>query len=278
MASFRAIALSAALFAVSSISAHAGGYGGSVKDAYAPVPVYSYGPTWYLRVDGGYAQYDEPIMIEDGISHLIETDIDGNWNVGGGIGRYFTSNIRGDVTVEHRFESDVRGTLGDRYARLPGERTFGMDSLLVLANLYYDFDLRSRFTPYLGVGLGWVRHETKEGSVDDHCGCDGVVQGDTKDSVAAAFMAGASIALLGNRGGGHGHRYGRAVGVKDDFVEPVSNRNLYLDVGYRFLYLGEALSGPVRGVVNGRQEESKDPTVEDIHAHEIRFGLRYDFY
>ena len=272
MASIRgAILLGSTLLLAASVSAHAGGmYDGSIKDGYASAPVYSPGPTWYFRVDGGYGHYDDPIMIEDGINHLIDTEIEGHWNVGGGFGRYFTPNIRGDVTVEHRFETEVKGTLGNNAALLPGERRFGLSSTLVLANLYYDFDLRSRFTPYVGVGLGWVRHKTQGGVVDGSCGCDGTVEGDSKDSVAAAFMAGAAINLFRNRG------HADVVSVKDEYVAPRSSRNLYFDVGYRFLYLGEGTSGPVRGVVNGTPEVSRDPTVEDIHAHEIRFGLRYD--
>jgi len=30
-------------------------------------------------------------------------------------------------------------------------------------------------------------------------------------------------------------------------------------------------------VTGAGTQVSKDPTVEDIHAHELRFGLRYDF-
>ncbi len=268
-----AVLLSAALLVFSAVDGHAGGmYDGSVKDGYAPTHSYSHGgPSWYFRVDGAYGHYDDPIMIEDGINHLTDTNIEGHWSVGGGIGRYFTENVRGDVTVEHRFETDVVGTLGNNAALLPGERQFSMSSTLVLANLYYDFDMRSRFTPYLGVGLGWVRHRTKDGIVEGLCGCDGTVDGATEDSVAAAFMAGASIGLLGHRG------RTQAVSIKDEYVAPTVSRNLYLDVGYRFLYLGEGRTGPVRGVVNGRPEVSQDPTVEDIHAHEVRFGLRYDF-
>jgi opacity protein-like surface antigen len=67
--------------------------------------------------------------------------------------------------------------------------------------------------------------------------------------VAGAFMAGFSVALL---------------------------NNLKFDSGYRFLYLGQADSGPVtyRGVVTGTGQKV---SLEEIHAHEVRFGLRYDF-
>ena len=78
-------------------------------------------------------------------------------------------------------------------------------------------------------------------------------------SVAAAVMAGVTtkLAKIGNAG-----------------------RDLYFDLGYRFLYLGGVETGPVNTIDtgSGAVSVSKDPKVEDIHAHEVRFGLRYDIH
>ena len=63
---------------------------------------------------------------------------------------------------------------------------------------------------------------------------------------------------------------------KDAPVQGSSGRNLYLDVGYRFLYLGETATGPVTLINTAGTLVSRDPTVEEIHAHEFRVGLRYD--
>ena len=65
-------------------------------------------------------------------------------------------------------------------------------------------------------------------------------------------------------------------GIKDGPVAVDSGRGLYLDVGYRFLYLGETATGPVSLTNTSGTIVSRDPTVEDIHAHEFRVGLRYD--
>ena len=43
---------------------------------------------------------------------------------------------------------------------------FGVKNMVALANLYYDFDTRSHFTPYLGVGLGFARNTTSAGHVN----------------------------------------------------------------------------------------------------------------
>ncbi|MEO1720504.1 MAG: outer membrane beta-barrel protein, partial [Pseudomonadota bacterium] len=232
---------------------------GSIKDDGAYIPSAQSAARWYVRLDGSYANHDDPILVEQGIDTLTESSIENTWTFGGGIGVYFTDSLRGDLTYERRFEADVRGDLNHPNATLPGTRKFGLKSDLFLANMYYDFDNRSRFTPYIGAGLGFVRHTTTKGTVES-CGCvTGEIAGKDTWHVAAALMAGAQIKLF---------------------------RGLSLDTGYRFLYLGEAETGAVSitdrtvspGVTTGATEVSDDPIVEDLHAHEFRIGLRYDFH
>lgn len=226
-------------------------YGGSIKDGGYMAPMTAPEPRLYFRVDGGYAFHDDPTMVENGIYDLTETSIGNAWTVGGGVGMYFSRNVRADITVDHRFNADVEGNLADHAATLEGVRRFGLSSTVALANVYYDFDTRSRFTPYVGVGLGFVHHKTKDGTVDNPCGgCTGIVEGDSSTHVAAALMAGFSVAL---------------------------RDRLMLDAGYRFLYLGETATGPVTFNCGAcTQTVSEDPTVESIHAHEFRVGLRYN--
>ncbi len=272
----QALAVSVVMVTLGSAGASAADmYDGSVKDGYIPAPPVESTPssTWYLRMDGAYASYDDPIMVEDHIYDLTNTGIDGAWSLGGGIGRHIGQGFRFDVTYDYRFEADVSGTLKNHAATLDGTRDFGLKSHLLLANLYYDFNQGGRFSPYLGVGLGWVRHKTTEGTVVDTCGCTGTITGDSTDSVAAAFMAGVTVNLTAGRN--QPVSYGGS--TKDAPIIVANNRGLLLDVGYRFLYLGDASTGPVVGNFGGgRYEVSEDPTIENIHAHEIRFGLRYN--
>ena len=213
----------------------------------APMPIRQAAPLWWSgRPEMGSASHDRPIMVEDGVYDLVLTSIDRTWTGGLGIGRYFTSNVRGDLTWDRRFETDVKGTNADGTSPFPGERRFGLKSDVFLANLYYDFDLRSHFTPYIGLGLGMVRHETTAGEVVNPCGCDAVIDGHSNWNVAGALMAGFSLA------------------VRERFM---------IDAGYRFLYLGETRSGAITGTMP-LAARAEDPTVEDIHAHEFRIGLR----
>ncbi|MGD9785681.1 MAG: outer membrane protein [Hyphomicrobiaceae bacterium] len=271
----RSLTLGVAILALAATSASAADmYEGSVKDGYVAAPVEMAAPSsWYLRLDGARGFHDDPIMVEDHIYDLVDTSMGSNWSIGGGVGRYLGRGFRFDVTYDYRMESDMHGVLQNHAATLDGTREFGLKSHVLLANLYYDFNPGGRFSPYLGVGLGWARHITTEGRVVDTCGCTGTIEGDTTNSVAAAFMAGVTVNLTAGRGGEVIH----GGSTKDAPIVVASNRGLLLDIGYRFLYLGDAATGPVNGDFGGGVVVvSEDPVVENIHAHEFRFGLRYN--
>ena len=254
-------------------AADLGGYrGGSIKDDGMPPLMAQSAARFYIRADGSYAHYDRPVITEDHQYDLVNNKIDGAWAFGGGVGYYFNKNIRGDLTYEHRFNADVSGEIVDPAATLGGSRHFNLKSDLYLANLYYDFDSRGRFTPYLGAGLGWVDHKTGAGTVLDSCGCTGTIASGGGSSVAAALMAGVAINLTGRGAPAGSGEYGGGDAA----------RNLYLDLGYRFLYLGDVSTGAVTANVGagpgpGKVLVAADPTVAEIHAHEFRVGLRYDF-
>jgi opacity protein-like surface antigen len=251
-------------------AADLGGYpGGGLKDYGYQPQIVARNPSFYVRLDAGIAAQDRPAMVENGVVDLNDTAIGRTWTLGGGIGYYFARNVRGDITYDHRFNSDVSGYRfdiaqtyaapgndchgGDPLALVQtscfGNREFGLTSDVFLANLYYDFDCRCHITPYLGVGLGFVRHKTSSGTVVNSAGVVGDIDGATSTNVAAALMGGFSMQL---------------------------RDHVAVDAGYRFLYLGETTTGQIRDR-QGAVIVASDATVEQIHAHEFRVGLRYDF-
>ena len=62
-------------------------------------------------------------------------------------------------------------------------------------------------------------------------------------------------------------------GLKDEPVAVNSGHALYLDFGYRFLYLGDVKTGDITWNLGN---PTVDPDVKNITAHQIRVGLRYD--
>ncbi len=244
-----------------------GARGGSLKDD-MPALMQQSAARFYVRADGSWANYDHPSITEDGKFDLVNARIGSSWSAGGGVGYYFNKNIRADLTYEHRFNASV--TSDNMDPNVGGPRNFGIKSDLYLANLYYDFDSRGRFTPYVGAGLGWVNHKTSASSFTDACGCQGTIDAGSSSSVAGALMAGMAVNLTGR-----GAPAGSGIIEGGDAA-----RNLYLDVGYRFLYLGDVVTGAVKGtpaVLGPATVVSSDPTVAGLTAHEFRVGLRYDF-
>jgi opacity protein-like surface antigen len=226
--------------------------GGSMKDGgYAPAIAYQSMPSWYLRGDFGWASYNEPFMFEPPNYHLSQTGINNTWSFGGGVGYYFSKNVRADLTLDWFKETDAHGSVLDPAATFQGRREFGLKSMVGLVNVYYDFDLRSRFTPYIGVGLGFAKNETTSGIIVPACPgvCVATIEGAKETNAAGALMAGFSAKL---------------------------RDRLHLDAGYRFLYLGNAHTGPITGTVAAVPTTSPDPKVEDIMVHQFRVGVRWD--
>jgi opacity protein-like surface antigen len=266
---FLGVMIAAASFAPAQAADLNGGRGGSIKDDGMPTLMAQSAARFYIRADGSYAHYDRPQIDIDGTYDLFNTKIDGNWSAGGGIGYYISKNWRADFTLEQRFNTDVTGSY--QATGFNADMKFGMKSTLGLFNVYYDFDTRSRFTPYVGAGLGWVDHKTSTGSIIDSCGCMSTIESGSNTSAAAALMAGVAVNLTGR---------GPAAGTSDGYGGGEVARNLYLDLGYRFLYLGEAKTGAINAVLAPAAAPvlvANDPTVSEIHAHEFRVGLRYDF-
>ena len=253
----RGIALTGAALMASTMIAQAAdlnrGYGGrgSIKDDHSYVSAPTGCPTTYVRIDGGYSSFDRPAFSQVGIDDHVNSRIEGSGSIGGGIGRYFTCNIRGEIAVDHRFKSDVSSFNPNPFAPNYGPMKWSYESTAVMANFYYDFNMRSRFTPYIGFGLGAVHNEFSRGTGTVGAGgpspgaATTVAAGD-KWSAAGAFMTG--------------------------FVFNVRDR-LKLDTGYRFIYMGDVSTGQTASSAGGFGGPIH---ADNLHAHEFRVGLRYD--
>jgi opacity protein-like surface antigen len=252
VASYRSFVAGAALILAGTASAAADSY--PVMKS-APAPAYAQPASWYLRGDYGYAWIDGG-ELNAATAPFPGVSVDNAWGIGGGIGRYFARGFRGDITYEWRGTSDVHGSGGIT-------TDFDFHSSVLLVNLYYDFRPFERFTPYIGVGLGAVHHRTSGGQVLTTCGTPCTFDGGKDWNAAGAFMAGLSFRI------DHGQR--APVSIKDDVPVAAPGR-LHIDVGYRFLYLGDVETGSVTGVTFA----TPGPRLEDVMAHEFRVGLRWD--
>jgi len=143
-----------------------------------PVPpaiaIPDYSP-WYLRGDIAWSLFEDPDISQAGTLFSGE-NIDDTFSLGAGFGYYFSDSIRGDITVDHRFEADVTGTNSATGVRQDAD----LATTAVLANLYYDIGGRDHITPYIGGGIGFALNDTgRENNVD----------------FSAAAMAGFSVSI-----------------------------------------------------------------------------------
>ncbi|MFA5955770.1 outer membrane protein [Hyphomicrobium sp.] len=222
----------------------------------APMPAYT--RKWYIRADGGYSWYPTPsISLGDFDNHSTKSN--GAWTVGGGIGQYYAWGFRGDITVDHMFDATSETNFDFGSSRLD------FNSMVVLANLYYEFNRGDRFVPYIGAGLGYAHNETNSGTVVDGTGTSSF-GGKSTDNFAVAAMAGVSWRLWGGR-----TMYVSGSSKDDEPVQVNTGNAVYLDFGYRFLYLGDAKTASFDADGTPGTEKLKE-----ITAHQFRVGVRYD--
>ncbi len=264
---------------------------GGMKDYVSGVPVPAPMPVhetfrWYLRADLGLGLHDAPPMAERGLlygadslapfgtqSSWFSGDFD-TFMVGGlGAGLYLSPRFRSDVTVDWRTVSEINAVGNYAYTQVnlavapPTPTGFTVNgnvrehvsvlNTVGLVNLYWDLLDRGRFTPYIGIGAGFVlrdvdrQYSNTETITNTGTGVTSIrssvsAQGKASEvAVAAAAMAGASFALT---------------------------PGVLLDVNYRMTYLGSVES---MTYVNGTRSLL---TVGETYEHALRAGLRWNVW
>ena len=284
----------AAAVAGSASAADLGGNGGSIKDGYmSPMPEIVRGAAGpcYFRADVGYSWSQDPDVTwpvnnqnvhytVDGAGNYTETYRDSTF-VGDGVANASRDNSAfGEVGVG--CGSGSRGLRGEMMFGYHGDRKIdgepenfaitytndtpltppttppvdepavddplhtSVQSYTMMFNAYKDLGKYGNVTPYLGAGVGVAYHIVDDTYFTGNYNLVNRIEGNRDISFAWSLMAGIGYQL--------------------------SDRAI-LDVGYRYLDLGEVETGRVdnAGFVNPRVE------LDDLASHEIKIGLRYHF-
>jgi opacity protein-like surface antigen len=238
------------------VGAIACGLAGVVHAADLPEPaafdseaeVVELGTGWYLRGDVGYIDYATPRDVAFGIPGTLPLDgerLDKTFSLGGGIGYQFTSWVRTDVTVDHRFGAEFSGTRPVPTYAIGYERDQAdLESTTYLFNAYFDLGYWAGVTPYVGAGIGLASNRFTNIRRDAYVlglpAGGTVLWPHTTHNLAWALMAGVVVDV--------------GAGFK-------------IDLGYRYADLGDVrtrIDGPGNGI-----------TVDELKAHEVRVGARY---
>jgi opacity protein-like surface antigen len=185
---------------------------------------------WYVRGDAGF-RWNSIGSVDSPVA-VGRWEFDNAWTIGAG-GGYKYHWFRADVTVDYAQRSEFYGD-----AAAPANYiSTKIDAVTVLGNVYLDLGTWGGFTPYIGAGFGGSYLRTAQYTtstwqqMDDGRGWN----------MSWAAMAGLSYRFT---------------------------HNLAVDVGYRYLSLGEAHTGPLPPGSFTRV------TFRDMTAQEVRIGLR----
>jgi len=226
---------------------------------------------WFIRGDVGFSRFGNM----DGKGHSTAgdfavngLDMDRTFSGSIGFGRYATPHVRLGIDLEYRHDSDSKFNTGSP-TTAPGLENLGTNSLEIntlslMASVIYDFRPGQHFSPYIGGGIGWASHNlTLKGSsyvTDLNADLTNEVgsftsSSTTTNSFAANFVTGVSINM---------------------------RRGLFLDMGYKLSYLGDAstnfnYSHPGVGAI-AAASGTGSIDLEDLLTHEFKIGLRYDLY
>jgi len=109
---------------------------------------------WYVSLFGGASFLEEFDITysHSGTAGISETKTDPGFIVGGAVGMDINPNMRAEVEVSY-FESDV-SRLNYPYDPVSYSASGDVNSVNVLMNVWYDFDMGGGFAPYIGGGAG----------------------------------------------------------------------------------------------------------------------------
>jgi opacity protein-like surface antigen len=246
------------------------------------VPV-EFGTGWYIRGDIAAAQDNANVF---GRASLLGMKPPNGWSAGLGAGYKFTNYLRADLTVDYRSPVTTNGIAGtltcvtgaapiraiDPVTGQPTGAIIGSAPVLdnctgiahsrlnrthVLANAYVDLGTWSRFTPYVGAGIGvnvtynksqlnWFMSNQDPYNITFTDPFTQVVVHEFMDTQRTGFRYNLAWALMG--------------GVAFDLTP-----HLKLDIGYRYLSLGNYSAADASG----------NPITKRLSAQEIRTGFRY---
>jgi opacity protein-like surface antigen len=157
--------------------------------------------------------------------------------VGVGLGAgYKYQWLRGDLTFDYGTRANYRGTTAAAAAQ--PQYASRNDSFVMLANVYFDMGTWAGFTPYVGGGVG-ASYLRSTGTTDTTLPAGELVPIGSKLNPSWAGMAGVSFQ---------------------------ATPTWVLDVGYRYVNLGDLQSGV--------DSQSGFTTWRKLSAQEIRVGFR----
>lgn len=229
----------------------------------APVPLPVYEPEYYVRFDTGASWLSDGTLDEYGSPMTLRSIEDVETMEFGsiGAGRYITPSLRAEIAIDLFSSGRIDGGGDELFIETVGPDTFSVsrqeaikfEQDLGMFNLYYDFRNHTRFTPYIGGGVGVTYRQLKRTS-SETATCispspcvDPSPIPESSSSAEGWDFAGALMA-------------GLAIQVSDSVI---------WDTGYRYLWQSGGLS-----VDSPTLTGTSTVEIKDIGQHQLRTGIR----
>lgn len=144
--------------------------------------------------------------------HHVKSTYDVGYNGGAALGYRFNQNFRGEIEGAYRNNHLDKAKWDGESVRVKGHT----DTWSVMANGYWDINMNSYVTPYVGLGVGYAH--VKAHFKDDYVSAKG-----SNSGVAGQVIVGASTRICHNTDLGLEYRYFLA---KSNFHEQSVNLSL----------------------------------------------------
>ncbi len=263
-----------------------------VKDPYAaavpvpaPAPIPVYDAEYYVRFDTGAAWLANGSLDESGSGMDMQSveDVETLEFFSAAAGRYVTPSIRAELAVDlftrgrlDRGEEHFTHTIEVHTPVVSAndiitydvtrQETIKFEQDLGLLNFYYDFRNGSRFTPYVGAGIGVTyRQLTRTASEVATCAHLHNADDDTRDCANAnpqggSVSEGTETKQAWDLAGAL--MAGVAIQVTDDIM---------WDTGYRYLWQNGGLAVDSLTTFGTSRVE-----IKDLGQHQLRTGVRFN--
>jgi len=193
----------------------------------------------YGAIGAGLSYMGDDLDVEsDGTATFPAFDTEADFDNGIGVyttlGKAWGNSWRTELEFSHR-NNDVRHWPGDGlgFSGLPTQLTGDLTSNALLLNVIRDFDTGGRLTPFVGAGVGGVRHRLEAvGSNPGNAGQPFAVNiGDIESTLAFQGIAGLGIGLADNLSLDLTYRYFRS--LKPSFLGTLNGSVTRFDHAYK---------------------------------------------
>ncbi len=238
---------------------------------YTPPPVVDFQPEYeaefggnlYLRGFVGFTNqrvdHLDNVLFQTGNFETLNSEFEAGGLVGGAIGYRFNEWFRAELSAEYRMRTAYDGL--DRYdgnrdgdfADNPDDGTnrytADKSEYVVMANAFLDLGSYHGISPYVGAGAG-ASYTMIDNFVDTNTPRGGVAYAADNGewNFAWALHAGVGFEV---------------------------NDRVTLDLGYRYMHLGDGSTGDVIAYT-GTNTVNNPTQFNDMSSHDVVFGLRYD--